>query len=152
VWVYELDVAQQLGDFGAEGAEQLLERRELLFQLLALHVVVDDRRLARERRDAPPVLGMEVRERHEQRLVRQLADPFQQALAVAPAHAGVDDERRAVADDEADVRNEVDPLVGKHPHTFGDLLRRDLGNQRRRRGLDLLVHRHSFRVMRQFAS
>ena len=91
-------------------------------QLLELGAVVDDRRGPRERLHPVGVLGMEVRARHEQPPIAcERAGVREHPGAVAGAHRGVDDERVALAQDDADVRDERDAPVRDHEHALLDL-------------------------------
>ena len=65
---------------------------------------------------------MEVRGRDvELAVLADLGDLAQHRFAVAPPEAGIDDQRRAVADDDADVRDEADVAVGNDVGVLGQL-------------------------------
>jgi hypothetical protein len=144
----ELDPFELLGDRLAERPEHLEVTRAFAFQLVELLAVVQDDRAGLERLRAVTVLGMEVRDRQQQR------PPGGQGLgmpshrrAVLRAHPRVDHEHRARAGDDADVRDERYPPVGDDVHALGDL-RRLVHDHRclRSRRLDL-GHRQPFDPM-----
>ena len=64
---------------------------------------------------------MEVRERQKQRSVaREAFGDVMRDRAVAWPQAGIDDERGAVANDHADVRDKRHAAIGNHKHAVGD--------------------------------
>jgi hypothetical protein len=70
---------------------------------------------------------MEVRQGEQKRLfLCQFTHALEEALAVPPAHPRVHDERGILTYDDTDVRDEIDPLVRKHPDALSNLLRGNL--------------------------
>ena len=128
-----VDAFQQLRVDGRTAGKRVLD---LLAELR--HVLLLDARhhqlRALERRGAERVLRVVVR-RDDVHLgvpahLLHLADD---RLAVARAHAGVDDERRLAADDDADVRDAADVEIGNRPDVLGELDGRVLPDERRGR-------------------
>ncbi len=112
---YKLRALERRGNMGAEGPEHANVAFALALEFVALRPVVVDLCRALENLRAETVLGMEMREREHQRPLS--GDPLcriQHLLAVGRTHAGVDHQRRVVADDDADVRHQRNAAVANH--------------------------------------
>ncbi len=62
---------------------------------------------------------------HGQEKAAVAGDParkIEHPLAVGRPKPAIDDQRGVIAQDDADVRHQPDPVVADHPHPFGDLL------------------------------
>ena len=123
----------QFGKFRRTLFKQSEERGAELLHILLLGKRAHELEGGRKGDAAGRVLGVKMRGRNVNILVAADLRHFaQHRLAVADAETGVDDERGAAADNDADIRHYRHEAVRNHPNMLGHLDRGALLDQRHR--------------------
>ena len=106
-----------------------------------------DLRRAFENLRAEAMLGMEVGERQNQAPpAGELLGAIEHLLSIDRPHAGVDDQRGIVADNDPDIRHERDAAVGDDKDAGGDFLQAAIGIDGTAREARYLTKHHSLRT------
>ena len=119
-----------------ERAKHAKKTFALALELVPLRFVVDDLGDALESLRAKAVLGMEVRKGQSERArARQVFGDLERLGPIRGPHAGIDDERRIVSENDSDIRHERNAPVADDEDALGDLAQRAWIDVRRRRRL-----------------